>query len=696
MCGAVTTDPVIRAPIGGAPAASLQVTNGAGVINLTDDSDIESEMNNSASPGPLSNTPPPFPMQRIESTSRLRVCFDCGDGEEVGSSSDAGSSITNLNYLFAAPGFTADGADINRLICEYSPLIMQIYGVRFYLTDASAGSSGRVGSNSASGAGTGPRFICDNDEVVGVEQYILRILRHPQEYVRYMEGSGGGESKPRPRASTSTRATPKSTVPQEEGNCSGPEGEGAGETEGAVDVSRLFASSVVGGGWEGWHCEGGPLKSLFILLMWDVLYSPSSAHVPEADGGERRSVFISRYQVAPLDLFHPAQFVRARAELIAQRLTQIASWPRTQLVAEIGRTYRRHYRTSCVSGMNWNRDSGDSGGGFFNRRRAKETGNEWDSLTERSEHQPRGRRRGASEANSAADPVDAADPVRASTTARSSSMDAGHPPFDFNRSSSSLHSLQLIAACLGGVRAAAICKVFVSNYKYFSAGCPDLLLCRITRTPCQSSAVGPEDAVTATATATGAGATRATDVEALKADFVFERTEGCVGLEVLSLSFWLENQYRREKAAAALRAQLARVARDATRTDSTEGEGAGASGALSTVCDGDADADAILIDCEDSTLEAAEISDLEPANRHGGDDQVSSPHFNFRSDTGDLVLPEEVEGLQGGGDGYQYSYDIMFLEVKSPTDHLQHKQSIWLQLLNLYGVDAHICRVIER
>ena len=45
--------------------------------------------------------------------------------------------------------------------------------------------------------------------------------------------------------------------------------------------------------------------------------------------------------------------------------------------------------------------------------------------------------------------------------------------------SCSLHTLQLIAICLGGVRLSKLCSVFLSNYKYFQSGLPDLLLCRI-------------------------------------------------------------------------------------------------------------------------------------------------------------------------------------------------------------------------
>lgn len=26
------------------------------------------------------------------------------------------------------------------------------------------------------------------------------------------------------------------------------------------------------GGWAGWHCEGSPLRGLWALLMWDVVF----------------------------------------------------------------------------------------------------------------------------------------------------------------------------------------------------------------------------------------------------------------------------------------------------------------------------------------------------------------------------------------------------------------------------------------
>ena len=55
----------------------------------------------------------------------------------------------------------------------------------------------------------------------------------------------------------------------------------------------VCSEHVEGGGWEGLHDEGAVLRSLFCLLMWEVLF----ASVPD--------VFVSAYQDAPLDLFFP-------------------------------------------------------------------------------------------------------------------------------------------------------------------------------------------------------------------------------------------------------------------------------------------------------------------------------------------------------------------------------------------------------
>lgn len=55
-----------------------------------------------------------------------------------------------------------------------------------------------------------------------------------------------------------------------------------------------FSEAIGGGGWEGFHDEGAVLRSLFSLLMWEILFTS----LPD--------VFISPFQDAPLDLFFPS------------------------------------------------------------------------------------------------------------------------------------------------------------------------------------------------------------------------------------------------------------------------------------------------------------------------------------------------------------------------------------------------------
>merc|ERR1711871_1618583 len=37
-----------------------------------------------------------------------------------------------------------------------------------------------------------------------------------------------------------------------------------------------FLQAAQGGGWSGWHCEGSPLRALFALCMWHVLFPNSN------------------------------------------------------------------------------------------------------------------------------------------------------------------------------------------------------------------------------------------------------------------------------------------------------------------------------------------------------------------------------------------------------------------------------------
>jgi hypothetical protein len=66
-----------------------------------------------------------------------------------------------------------------------------------------------------------------------------------------------------------------------------------------AEDSDDFVNQINGGGWQGWHCEGGPIRSLYALLMWDIIFS----------GME--DVFQTAYQDAPLDFLYPS-FCRKR------------------------------------------------------------------------------------------------------------------------------------------------------------------------------------------------------------------------------------------------------------------------------------------------------------------------------------------------------------------------------------------------
>eukprot|EP01034_Spumella_vulgaris_P045039 gene45040-56063_t len=104
-----------------------------------------------------------------------------------------------------------------------------------------------------------------------------------------------------------------------------------------------YLSLIDGGGWQGWHCEGGPLKTLFGLLFWDVLF--------DKDESDPRLLFVTPYQDCPLDLGY-ASFVRRRQSLIFSRLSSIASLSTQQILTTLSTVYRAHFNVTC-RGVNW-------------------------------------------------------------------------------------------------------------------------------------------------------------------------------------------------------------------------------------------------------------------------------------------------------------------------------------------------------
>ncbi|KAL2651124.1 hypothetical protein R1flu_019252 [Riccia fluitans] len=106
------------------------------------------------------------------------------------------------------------------------------------------------------------------------------------------------------------------------------------------ELALQYYASEEGGGWEGVHCEGGVLLTLFGLLMWDVLF----ADVPD--------VFQSPFQAAPLDL-NTELFYPSRQELIETRLAEIAGGNVEKIISQ---TWNENFGTMC-NGVKWERHS---------------------------------------------------------------------------------------------------------------------------------------------------------------------------------------------------------------------------------------------------------------------------------------------------------------------------------------------------
>ncbi|EKX42013.1 hypothetical protein GUITHDRAFT_45708, partial [Guillardia theta CCMP2712] len=95
------------------------------------------------------------------------------------------------------------------------------------------------------------------------------------------------------------------------------------------------------GRWKGIHCEGSPLRFLFSLLFWDVIFS---SDVPDA--------FLTPFQDAPIDLdFHPF-FYKRREALILARIADLELWSDQQLLLELRERWQQSFGTLC-RGASW-------------------------------------------------------------------------------------------------------------------------------------------------------------------------------------------------------------------------------------------------------------------------------------------------------------------------------------------------------
>ena len=160
-------------------------------------------------------------------------------------------------------------------------------------------------------------------------------LRRPEEHTvsgvqlrRRSDDDGGGDtSRPRP-GEAGGPSTKTIWLDDEQGDRAG----------GEVSVEEMCLSWYRGQGWKGYHSEGGILRTLFALLLYDVLF----LYVP--------NVFQTAYQTCPLDL-HTDTFFAARAGEINRRLVEIANGGAEAVLRAADA--RERPRATCVAGLSW-------------------------------------------------------------------------------------------------------------------------------------------------------------------------------------------------------------------------------------------------------------------------------------------------------------------------------------------------------
>ena len=105
-----------------------------------------------------------------------------------------------------------------------------------------------------------------------------------------------------------------------------------------VSVEQMCLSHYRRLGWNGYHTEGGVLRTLFALLFYDILF----AYVP--------NVFQTPFQTCPLDL-HSDAFYPTRLSEINARLAEIGNGDAARIVSEVWK--QEQGRETCVVGLRW-------------------------------------------------------------------------------------------------------------------------------------------------------------------------------------------------------------------------------------------------------------------------------------------------------------------------------------------------------
>ncbi|KAF2459758.1 VRR-NUC domain-containing protein, partial [Lineolata rhizophorae] len=106
-------------------------------------------------------------------------------------------------------------------------------------------------------------------------------------------------------------------------------------------VEQLCLARYAARGWRGLHAEGGVLRTLFGLLMFEVLFG---AYVPH--------VFQTAFQTCPVDLLAEGGcFAAARPAELAGQLARLANGEAEPMLRAVWAAHRP--RRTCVVGLDW-------------------------------------------------------------------------------------------------------------------------------------------------------------------------------------------------------------------------------------------------------------------------------------------------------------------------------------------------------
>lgn len=110
---------------------------------------------------------------------------------------------------------------------------------------------------------------------------------------------------------------------------------------------QQYASDEMGGWW-GVHDEGTVLRTLFGLLMWEVIFLDDDRLVPGA--------FLSSYQSGPLDLLlhQPRVFYHRRKHAVDRRLQELQAMSAQAVGDAVYERWEEKQGTQCV-GVSWGR-----------------------------------------------------------------------------------------------------------------------------------------------------------------------------------------------------------------------------------------------------------------------------------------------------------------------------------------------------